>query len=87
MAASTLVQTYIDDRVKEEAATVLASMGLTVPDVLRLLLTRIAHDHALPFDPLIPNAETVEAMMEARGGHLPSAETMAQFMAAMNAKD
>ncbi|CAK0776983.1 DNA-damage-inducible protein J [Gammaproteobacteria bacterium] len=87
MNASTLVQAYIDDRVNEEAAIVLASVGLTVPDAVRLLLTRIAHDHALPFDPLMPNAETVEAMMEARAGHLPSADTMAQFMAAMNAKD
>ncbi|CAK0742458.1 DNA-damage-inducible protein J [Gammaproteobacteria bacterium] len=87
MTASTLVQAYIDNRVNEEATTVLASVGLTIPDAVRLLLTRIAHDHALPFDPLMLNAETVEAMMEARGGHLPSADTMAQFMAAMNAKD
>lgn len=68
MAANALVQARIDRAVKEEAAAVLASMGLTVSDAVRLLLTRVAKEHALPFDPLIPNAETVKAMKEARRG-------------------
>ncbi len=70
MAANRLVQTRIDGAIKEEAATVLAAMGLTVSDAVRLLLTRIAREHALPFDPLIPNATTIAAMMEARRGNL-----------------
>ena len=40
MAANALVQTRIDGTVKEEAATVLAAMGLTVSDPVRLMLTR-----------------------------------------------
>lgn len=87
MAANALVQTRIDGEIKEQAAAVLATMGLTVSDAVRLLLTRIAHDHALPFDPLIPNAETVEAMKEARRGNLPSASTMEEFLGAMREKD
>ena len=70
MAANQLVQARIDGAVKEEAAAVLAAMGLTVSDAVRLLLTRVAHDKALPFAPLIPNAATVEAMREARKGGL-----------------
>ena len=70
MAANRLVQTRIDGAIKEEAAAVLAAMGLTVSDAVRLLLTRIAQEHALPFDPLIPNATTIAAMMEARRGNL-----------------
>jgi DNA-damage-inducible protein J len=62
MAANALVQTRIDGAVKEEAATVLAAMGLTVSDAVRLMLTRVARDKALPFEPLVPNAETIEAM-------------------------
>lgn len=87
MAANALVQTRIDGAIKEQAAAVLATMGLTVSDAVRLLLTRIAHDHALPFDPLIPNAETVEAMKEARRGNLSSASTVEEFLGAMNAED
>jgi DNA-damage-inducible protein J len=87
MAANALVQTRIDSAIEEEAAAVLATMGLTVPDAVRLLLTRIAHDHALPFDPLIPNAETVEAMEEARRGNLSSASTLEEFIGAMHEED
>ena len=34
--------------------------------ITRLMLTRVAREHTLPFNPLIPNEETVEAMKEAR---------------------
>ena len=87
MAANALVQARIDGAVKEEAAAVLASMGLTVSDAVRLLLTRVAKEHALPFDPLIPNAETVEAMKEARRGKLTSFENVDELMADLNADD
>ena len=53
MAHDQLVQARIDPSVKEEAAAVLAAMGLTVSDAVRLLLT---------------NATTIEAMKEARQG-------------------
>ena len=62
MAANQLVQARIDGAVKEEAAAVLAAMGLTVSDAVRLLLTKVAQEKALPFEPLMPNAVTIEAM-------------------------
>lgn len=46
-------------------------MDLTVSDAVRLLLMRIAREKAPPFAPLVPNAETVAAMTEARAGDLP----------------
>jgi DNA-damage-inducible protein J len=87
MAANALVQTRIDRAVKDEAAIVLAAMGLTVSDAVRLLLTKVAREHALPFDPLIPNAETIEAMKEARRGNLSSFATVEELMADLNAPD
>ncbi len=87
MAANALVQARIDRAVKEEAAAVLASMGLTVSDAVRLLLTRVAKEHALPFDPLVPNAETVEAMKEARRGKLTSFKNVDDLWADLNADD
>ena len=36
--------------------------GLTDSDAVRLLLTRVAQEKALPFVPLVPNEETVTAM-------------------------
>ncbi len=65
MAANQLVQTRIGGAIKEEAAAVLAAMGLTVSDAVRLVLTKVAQDKALPFEPLIPNATTIQAMKAA----------------------
>jgi DNA-damage-inducible protein J len=87
MAANQLVQTRIDPTIKAEAAAVLAAMGPTVSDAIRLMLTRVAREHALPFDPLIPNATTVAAMREARAGNLPRANNIEELNNALNADD
>ncbi len=49
VAATALVQTRIDPALKERAAAVLEDMGLTVSDAVRILLTRVANEGALPF--------------------------------------
>lgn len=87
MAANALVQARIDGAVKEEAAAVLAAMGLTVSDAVRLMLTRVAREKALPFEPLVPNAETVAAMKEARSGGLPAFKDVDALLADLNADD
>lgn len=48
MAATALVQTRIDPAVRDRAAEVLGKMGMTVSDVVRILLTRVANEGALP---------------------------------------
>ena len=50
MASTDVVRARIDGHIKEEATNVLAEMGLSVSDAIRMLLTRIAADKALPFD-------------------------------------
>lgn len=87
MAANQLVQTRIDGAIKAEATVVLAAMGLTVSDAVRLLLTRVAREHALPFDPLVPNAVTIAAMKEAREGKLASFDSVEALMADLQADD
>ena len=87
MAANQLVQTRIDGAIKAEAAAVLAAMGLTVSDAVRMMLTQVAKEHALPFDPLIPNATTIAAIKEARAGERPRAKSIAELKAALNAGD
>jgi DNA-damage-inducible protein J len=85
--ANTVVRARIDARVKEEAAAVLATIGLTVSDAFRLMMVRIAKDKALPFEPLVPNAETIEAMKAARRGDLVTAGTPDKLLASLNADD
>ncbi len=50
MASNALVQTRIDAAVKERATVVLESMGLTVSDAVRILLTRTANEGAIPLE-------------------------------------
>jgi DNA-damage-inducible protein J len=70
MTENSVVRARIDATTKSEAAAVLATMGLSLSDAFRLLLKRVAAEKKLPFEPLVPNAETVEAMRAARrGGH------------------
>jgi DNA-damage-inducible protein J len=66
MPTNAVVRARIDEQTKEEASAVLAAMGLTVSDAFRMMLTRIAREKALPFEPLVPNATTIAAMKEAR---------------------
>lgn len=84
---NTVVRARIDEHVKEEAAAVLATIGLTVSDAFRLMMMRIAKDKALPFEPLIPNAETIEAMKAARRGDLIHVGPVANLLAVLNAGD
>ncbi|KTC65461.1 RelB antitoxin (plasmid) [Legionella adelaidensis] len=87
MTTNAVVRARIDEHIKEEASAVLASMGLTVSDAFRMLLTRIAKEHALPFEPLIPNQQTINAMKEARRGQLKSFKTVQSLMDDLNNED
>ena len=82
-----VVRARIDEHIKDEAAIVLATMGLTVSDAFRIMLTRIAREKKLPFEPLVPNAETIAAMKEARSGKLKSFNSVSDLMADLNADD
>jgi DNA-damage-inducible protein J len=50
MASTDAVRVRIDGHIKEAPAVVLAEMGLSISDAIRILLTRIAADKELPFD-------------------------------------
>ena len=51
------------------------------------MMTRIAAEKALPFEPLVPNEETIEAMREARKGGLARFKTVEALFADLNAGD
>ena len=67
MAANAVVRCRISVEVKEKATAVLDEMGLTVSDVMRIVLTRVAKENALPFD-LKPNKLTRETMRKTAKG-------------------
>lgn len=87
MSTNTVVRARIDEHIKEEASAVLKAIGLTLSDAFRLLLTRVAREKALPFEPLVPNAKTIEAMKAARRGDLKAARSTKDLLADLNAPD
>ncbi len=83
----TVVRARIDEKTKEEAADVLAAIGLTVSDAFRLMMVRIATEKRLPFEPLVPNAETIAAMKAARRGELVTVGDVNGLIADLHADD
>ena len=84
---SAVIRARIDEKIKEEASAVLAAIGLTVSDAFRLMMIRIAAEKRLPFEPLIPNAETIEAMKAARRGDVVMVGDLHNLLADLNADD
>jgi DNA-damage-inducible protein J len=79
MAANAVVRSRVSVEVKEEATEVLGDMGLTVSDLMRIVLTRVAKDRMLPFD-LRPNALTRETMEKTvRGEEVHRAKDAAEM--------
>lgn len=68
MGTPSIVKATVDSALKSEASAVLAELGMTVDDALRLLLTQVVEEHSFRLAMHTPNAETIEAMREADRG-------------------
>ena len=87
MSGKTFVRASIDKDIENEAAAVLAGIGLTVSDAFRIMLTRTATEKALPFEPLMPNDETIAAMLDARQGKMESFNSIEELIDDSNAQN
>lgn len=65
MASSSMLHVRMDDETKAQGAAVLAAIGLSASDAVRLLYRRLAADQAFPLELKVPNATTRAAMAEA----------------------
>ena len=80
-----VVRARINEDIKNEASAVLNAMGLTVSDAFRLMMVKIAKEKALPFEPLVPNKKTIEAMKAARSGELVTVGPPRRLLTSLNA--
>ena len=87
MATTTMVHVRLDQKVKARAEKALAAMGLSISDAVRVLLTRVAAEKALPFEVKVPNAITRTAIEEARRSGLRSFDSVDDLMADLNAPE
>jgi DNA-damage-inducible protein J len=87
LMASTMVHVRMEQKLKKDATRALAAMGLSVSDVVRMVLTRVAAEQALPFEVRVPNTKTVTSMKEARRGGLRSQPTASALLADLSEDD
>jgi DNA-damage-inducible protein J len=59
-----MVHARIDPRLKRSAERVFTKIGISTTEAIRLFLKQVELHKGLPFPVLIPNEETVAAMME-----------------------
>nr|VFJ99759.1 MAG: DNA-damage-inducible protein J [Candidatus Kentron sp. H]VFJ99838.1 MAG: DNA-damage-inducible protein J [Candidatus Kentron sp. H]VFK04278.1 MAG: DNA-damage-inducible protein J [Candidatus Kentron sp. H] len=62
MDTNTVVHTRVDAETKTQAMEVLAGMGLSLSDAIRLFLGRVASEKAFPFSVEEPNRLTRETL-------------------------
>jgi DNA-damage-inducible protein J len=84
---TTMVHVRVEEKVKAKATKALAAMGLSVSDAVRVLLTRVAAEQALPFDLRVPNVTTRAAMKELETGKLHRFASVDELMADLNKGD
>ena len=82
-----VVRARIDSEIKEEATAVLASIGLTPSTACCLLMQKIAAEKALPFDPLVPNQKTIDAIKAARRGEVIKVSSSKALFDALDEED
>ena len=68
MSNSAIVKARIPAEMKDKAVEALDRMGLSVSDLIRLTMLRVAEEGRLPFDVAIPNSTTRKAMKELEDG-------------------
>jgi DNA-damage-inducible protein J len=68
MASTAFVRARIDQNLKDQATEILATMGLTVSDFVRIGLTKVVHERGLPFEMRVPNKVTAETLAKSERG-------------------
>ncbi|PYE90554.1 type II toxin-antitoxin system RelB/DinJ family antitoxin [Phyllobacterium leguminum] len=87
MATSRMVQARVPGDIQDAANQVIQASGLTVSDVVRVLMTRIAQDKAIPSALFQPNAETLAAFAEVERGDLKQFDSVDALFDDLNAED
>ena len=87
MAVSRMVQARVPGDIQDIANQVIHASGLTVSDVVRVLMTRIAEDKIIPPALFQPNAETLAAFAEIERGGLKRFDSVEDLFAELHGKD
>lgn len=87
MSQSQVVQARINKEIKEEASAVLAHFGLSISDIIRIGLTRVANEKAIPAALFTSNSETLQAICEVETKKTHSASSLEEMFQELNSDD
>ena len=68
MAKTETIQVRMDPEIKRDAEEIFSSLGLSATEAITLFYRQVALHQGLPFTVKTPNAETREAIRQARTG-------------------
>ena len=68
MHKAAIIRVRVETSLKVEAEAVLAQLGLSPTEAIRLFYLQVSRQGGLPFEVRIPNVETHAAMKDARSG-------------------
>ena len=66
MAKTAMVRARVEPELKRRAEELFSELGLSTTEAITLFYKQVAMYQGLPFSIRIPNAETIEAMRQAR---------------------
>jgi len=87
MAVGALMQGRVPDEIKATTSAVIKESGLTVSDIIRITMTRIAREKRIPVDWFEPNQETLIALEEIEKGKAKVFSTEESFFRDLYKKD
>jgi DNA-damage-inducible protein J len=82
-----MIHVRVNNKIKAKAAQTLAHMGLSVSDAVRMLLTRVIAEKAMPFEVRVPNSETIAAIKATERGEVSKATSVKEMMEKLPADD
>ncbi|MDE0115383.1 MAG: type II toxin-antitoxin system RelB/DinJ family antitoxin [bacterium] len=66
MVKTEMIRARVEPELKREAEEVLGELGMSATEAITMFYTQVAMQRGLPFDVKLPNAETTEALHQAR---------------------
>jgi DNA-damage-inducible protein J len=66
MTKTDTIRARIEPKLKAEAESILSSLGMNASDAIRMFYKQVVLRKGLPFEVIIPNAETRRAMDEVK---------------------
>ena len=66
MAKTETIRVRVEPELKSQAEEVFSELGLSATEAISLFYTQVTLHRGLPFAARIPNAETIEALRQAR---------------------